>query len=145
MPRIAAGIHFAGPMANPGLRVALGPEVHTDLEFSLWFVDKGVDARGGVLPAPNYHLLQRPAQRTLFSEESKSVVGRYCLETGVCWRYDLTAQQQSQSHGSSKSVRGEDDLSINVLERLGIVVSAFVPGSTCADRPSAMEIVFCRE
>ena len=28
MPRIAAGDHFAGRMANPGRRVALGPEFH---------------------------------------------------------------------------------------------------------------------
>ena len=33
MPRIAAGDHFAGRMANPGRRVALGPEFHADLEF----------------------------------------------------------------------------------------------------------------
>ena len=33
MPRIAAGDHFAGRMANPGRRVALGPEFHADLGF----------------------------------------------------------------------------------------------------------------
>ena len=66
MPRIAASDHFAGRMANPGRRVALGPEFHADLEFWRWFVDKGVDARAGVLSTPMYHLLERPAQRTLF-------------------------------------------------------------------------------
>ena len=137
MPRIAAGDHFAGRMADPGRRVALGPEVHADLELWRWFVDKGVDARGGVLSAPMYHLLERPAQRTLFSDASKIAVGGYCLETGVYWRYDLTAQEQSRFCGSSKSVRGVDDLSINVLELLGMVVSAFVLVSSCADRPSA--------
>ena len=35
------------------------------------------------------------------------------------------------------SVRGVNDLSINVLEHLGMVVSAIVLVSSCADRPSA--------
>ena len=98
---------------------------------------KGIDARGGVLSAPMYHLLERPAQRTLFSDASKTAVGGYCLETGVYWRYDLTAQEPSRFCGSSKFVRGVDDLSINVLERLGMVVLAFILVSSCADRPSA--------
>ena len=96
MSRIAAGDHFAGRMANPGRRVARGPEVHADPEFWRWFVDKVVDARGGVLSASMYHLLERPAQRTLFSDSSKTAVRRHCLETGVDWRYDLTAQEQSR-------------------------------------------------
>ena len=119
MPRIAAGDHFAGRMANPGRRVALGPEVHADLEFWRWLVDKGVDARGGVLSVLMYHLLELPAQRTLFSNASRTDVGGYCLETGVNRRYGLTAHTQSRFCGSSKPVRGVDDLSITMLERLG--------------------------
>ena len=137
MPRIAAGDHFAGRMANPGRRVALGPEFHADLEFWPWFVDKGVHARGGVFSAPMYHLLEHPAQRTLFSGTSKTTVGGYCLETSVYWRYDLTAQEQLRFCGSSKPIRGVDDLSSNMLELLGMVVWAFVLVSSCADRPSA--------
>ena len=137
MPGIAAGDHFAGRMANPVRRVALGPEFHADLEFWRWFVDEVVDARDGVLSAPMYHLLERPARRTLFSDASKIAVRGYCLETGVYWRYDLTAQEQSRFCGSSTYVRGVDDLSVNVLERLGMVVSAFFLVSSCADRPSA--------
>ena len=75
MPRIAAGDHLAGRMANPGRRVALGPEFHADLEFWRWFVDKGADVRDGVLSAPMYHLQERPAQRTLFSDASIAAVG----------------------------------------------------------------------
>ena len=137
MPRIAAGDQFPGQMANPGRCVALGPEFHADLDFCRWFVDRGVDARGGVLSAPMYRfLLDRPAQHTWFLDASKTAVGGYFLETGVHWRYDLTAEEQSRFCGSSKSVRGVDDLSINVPGRLGMVVSAFVLVSSCADRPS---------
>ena len=80
-----------------------------------------------------FHSLERPTQRTLFSNASKTAVGGYCPETGVYWRYDLTAQEQSRFCGSSKSVRGVGDLSINVLELWGLVVSAFVLVSSCAD------------
>ena len=126
MPRMAAaGDLFAGCIANSGRRVALGPEFHADLEFWRWFVDKAVDARGGVFSALMYHFLERWAQRALCLDASKTAVGRFYPETGVYWRYDLTAQEQSRFSGSSKSVRGVDDSSINVLERLGMVVSAF--------------------
>ena len=144
MPRIAAGDHFAGRVANPGRRVALGPEVHADFEIWRWFVvDKGIDARGGVLSAMMHHLLERPAQRTLFSDASKTAVGEYCFETGVYWHYDLTAQDKLRFCGWIKSVRGVDDLSINVLERLGVVVSAFV--LVCRSTGKRRENVLCCE
>ena len=113
------------------------PSGPSSMGISRWFVDRGLDARGGVSSAPMCRLLERPAQRALFSDASNTAVGGYCIETGVCWRYNLTAQEQSRFCGSSKSVHGEDDLSNNVLEVLGMVVSAFVPVSSCADRPSA--------
>ena len=123
MPRISAGADFGFRTANPGRRLVLGPEFQGDLEFWRWFVEEGLDARGGTLSAPMYHLLERPSQRTLFSEASKTAVGGFCLETGVYWRYDLDAGERSRFCGSSKSVAGENDISINVLELLGMVVS----------------------
>ena len=87
--------------------------------------------------APMDHLLERPVQRTLFSDASTTAVVGYCLETGVYWRYNLTVQKPSRFCDSSKSVHGVDDLSINVLDLLGMVVSAFVLVCSCADRPSA--------
>ena len=138
MPRIAAGADFAGRMANPGRRLALGPEFHGDLEFWRWFVEEGLDARGGILSAPMYHLLERPPRRTLFSDASKTAVGGFCLETGVYWRYELDDGERSRFCGSSKSVADENDISINVLELLGMVVSAWVLVSACAERPSVM-------
>ena len=75
MPHIAAGVDFADQMASPGRRVALGPECHRDLEVWRWDVDESFDAIGGTLSAPMYHLLERPAQRTLLSDASKPAVG----------------------------------------------------------------------
>ena len=87
--------------------------------------------------APMNYLLERPAQCTLFSISSEIVVGGYCLETGVYWRYDLTPQEQSGFCGSRQSVHIVNDLYINVLELLGMIVSAFVCVSSSGDRPSA--------
>ena len=126
MPHIAAGVDFADQMASPGRRVALGPECHRDLEVWRWDVDESFDAIGGTLSAPMYHLLERPAQRTLFSDASKIAVGGLRLEAGAYWRYDLSAQEQSRFYRSNKSVKCKDDLSINVLEVLGMVVTAWV-------------------
>ena len=99
---------------------------------------EGLDARGGTLSAPMYHLLERPSKRTLFSDASKTAVGGFCLETGVYWRYDLDAGERSRFCGSSKSVAGENDISINVLELLGMVVDAWVLVYLCAERPAAL-------
>ena len=90
-----------------------------------------------------YHLLERPSQRTLFSDASNTAVGGFCLETGVYWRYDLDAGKRSRFCGSSKSVAGENDVSIDVLELLGMVVSAWVLASRCAERPAALGDYVC--
>ena len=80
-----------------------------------------------------YRLLERPARRTLFSDASKTAVGGFCLETGVYWGYELNDRERSRFCGSSGSVSFEDDLSINVLELLGMVVSAWVLVVLCAE------------
>ena len=138
MPRISAGADFGFRTANPGRRLVLGPEFQGDLEFWRWFVEEGLDARGGTFSAPMYHLLERPSQRTLFSDASKTAVGGFCLETGVYWRYYLDGAERSRFCGSSKSVAGENDISINVLELLGMVVSEWVLVSPCAEHPAAL-------
>ena len=95
------------------------------------------------MSAPRYHLLERPFQRTLFSDSSKPAVGGFCLETGVYWRYDLDAGERYRFCGSSKPVTGENDMSINVLELLGMDVSALVLVSPCAERPAALGDCVC--
>ena len=143
MPRIAAGVEYARRMANHGRRVALGPEFHGDLEFWRWFVSEGLVAVGGILSAPMYHLLERPAQRTLFSDASKNAIGVFCLEAGVYWRCDLSVEKQSRFWGSSRSVAGMDGISINVLELVGMTISAWVLVSSFAERPSATGDCVC--
>ena len=93
---------------------------------------------GGTLSAPMYHCLERPAQHILFSVARINAVGVFCLETGVYWRYDLSVEEQSRFCCSSRFVAGMNEISINVLELLGMVISAWVPVSSCSERPSAM-------
>ena len=136
-PRITAGADFACRSVNSEPRVVLGPEFHRDLEVWRSFVAEGLYARRGCVLAPMYHLLERPARRTVFSDASKAAIRGFCLETGIYWRYEPYPAEQSCFCGSSKTVEGVNDISINVLELLGMVVSARVLVSRCAERPSA--------
>ena len=135
-PGIAAGAGLARRTANPGRCAALGPEFHGELELWRWLVAEGLDVQGGTLSAPMFHLPERSARRTLFSGSSKTAIGGFCLETGVHWRYELDLAEQSRFCGSRKAVADENDNSIDILELLGIVVSAWVLASPCAECPS---------
>ena len=138
MPRIYSGADFGFHTANTGPRLVLGPEFQGDLQVWRWFVEERLDARGGTLSALMYHLPECRSQCTLFSDASKNAVGGFCIETGVYWRYDLDAGERSRFCGSSKSVAGGNDISINVLELLDMVVSAWVLIPPFAERPAAL-------
>ena len=62
------------------------------------------------------------SSRTLVSDASGTAVGGYCLETGAWWRFDLDRNAKSRL---SEHVKGHNDLSINVLELLGMVITAW--------------------
>ena len=44
------------------------------------------------------------------------------------WRYAFTVDEQARFSGSCQAVEDMDDISINVLELLGMVISAWVFG-----------------
>ena len=92
--------------------------------------------RGSTLSAPMYHLLERPARRTLVSGASETAIGGFCLKAGVHRRYNPDPAEQSRFYGWAKAVAGVNDIFINVLKRLGMVVSAWVLVSPCVERPS---------
>ena len=134
MPQSAAASETSP--TGRGRRVILGPEFHGDLEFWRWFATEGFESIGGCLSAPMFNLVSRPPQRTIFSDASKQAIGGFCLETGVYWRYDLTKDEQARFCGSSQAVKGMNDISINVLELLGMVISAWVLVVLCEDLPA---------
>lgn len=66
---------------------------------------------------------------TMFADASERPVGGYCAETGWYYRYDLSVGERScfvGSSKSSKSVDGVNDLSINILELLGMLLGAWL-------------------
>ena len=83
-------------MVNPGRRVALGPEFHEDPETWRWFVSEGLDALGGTLSAPMYHLLERPAQR-LFLDASKPLPGFFVSRLGFAGGTTLASKSSRVS------------------------------------------------
>lgn len=117
-------------------RVVLGPEFHGDLEFWRWLVEAGIDKRKACRVAPMYRMVARPPFRTLFSDASKNAVGGYCLEMGWYWRYTLSEEEQSRFCGSSKDLLSQDSISINALELLGMVISAYMLVVVCGERPA---------
>ena len=103
--------------------VRLGGEFHDDLSFWRLMVAKAMGTGGGsTLSAPLLSFYLQPHSRTLISDASGDAMGGFCLETGLWWRinFDEDTQNRLRSH-----VQGRDDLSINVLELLAMVVTAW--------------------
>ena len=92
-----------------------------------------MQARG--LFAPTYRLVAGPSCHTLTSDTSKHDVGGFCLETGQYWRYELSEEELACFCGSSKHLQSQDSISINALELLGMVMSAYMLVAVCGERP----------
>lgn len=117
---------FPSRVSNPNRRVVLGPMFHDDLEFWRWFEQRGLASLGGQLCAPMYNVVLRPPVMAVFADASKTAFGAYCVQTGCYFRRDLTCDERSRFVGASKSVSECADVSINVLELLGMVAAAWV-------------------
>ena len=59
-------------------------------------------------------------------------MGGYCLETGAWWRFDL---DQNAKPWLSEHVKAHNDLSINVLELLGMALTAWALVVGAGSRP----------
>lgn len=106
--------------------MVVGPPFHDELDFWRWLVGRGLALRGGYLCSPMYNIVLRPPTLSVFTDASKSALGGYCTQTGQYFRYDLSAEEQSRFVGSSTLVVGVNDISINVLELLGMFVGAWL-------------------
>ena len=121
MPPSAA---FPSGLGNLNRRVTLGPLFLDNLDFWRWFVDTRLAHRGGHFSSPMYNIVIRLPKLTMFTDASKSAVGGYCLLTGHLFRSELSAEEKFRFWGSSKYVTGFNNVSINVLELLGMLVRA---------------------
>ena len=111
-------------MRRPSRRTTLmlTPEFHSDVTFWRLLVGGALQNRMGALHAPLYSFFLQPPVRTLWSDASGDAMGGYCLESGAWWRMDF---DEGVRRRLRQRVCGRDDLSINVLELLGMVVTAW--------------------
>ena len=111
--------------------VRLDAEFHADVEF--WRLLLGGRLSSGArLYSPLYSFVLQPHSRTLFSDASGKALGGFRLETGQWWRWDLDTNAQSRVR---EQVNSFTDLSINVLELLAMVVTAYVMIVLSGDEP----------
>ena len=114
--------------------VYLTEEFMADVEWWRWCLTEGLAGRGEELAAPFFRFVKQPHKRTWFSDASFEAVGGLCLETGVYWRYNLTGEERARTVRSRRREH-VNRLSINVLELLGMVMTAFVMIVIRKDRP----------
>lgn len=126
---------FTSGAPDPNKRLVLGTMFHDELDFWRWFVNRGLTSRGGFLCSPMFHVVSRPPDLCIFTDASPRAVGGYCQQTGHVFRYDLSDAEQSRFIGSSKHVKGVNDISINVLELLGMFMGAWLLAGQQRDVP----------
>ena len=73
------------------------------------------------LEAPLFCCFSQPPSRILISDASGDGMGGFCLESGRWWRIDFMEDIRARLR---KRVCSRDDLSMNVFELLGMVVTA---------------------
>ena len=130
------GLHDSGGSKNQNRKVDLGREFHADLLFWKWAIDHELLQEGEALSAPCYTAIKRPAKRHYLSDASFEAVGGFCVERMVFWRYDLPKELTAEL--KRKAARRETcTITINLLELLGMVVTAWVMLELVGDRADA--------
>ena len=69
--------------------------------------------------------MKPPAKRHYLSDASVEAVGGYCVEINGCWRYDLP-ERMTADLKRKVDRREASSITINLLEVLGVVVTAWV-------------------
>lgn len=108
-----------------GTVVLLGQEFHADLEWWKWALCEQYLVDGVSLYSPFFNHTQWVPERHWFSDATLSAVGGFCAETGVWWRYDLTAEEKSRSVVGGRCAM-HNAISINLLELLAMVMTAYM-------------------
>ena len=104
-----------------------GPELRADVSFRRLLVEGGLGSVAGRLSAPLCRSFMQPPAFTLWSDASGDAMGGYFLGTvpgaDVWWRVEYKAGIRARLR---EKVSGWNDLSINVLELLGMAVTAWI-------------------
>ena len=115
--------------------VELSGEFHADLGWWKWPVCQRNILEGVSLYASFYEHIEWPPVRHCLSDATPNAIGGFCWELRIWWRYDLSVDEQQRS--SARTTRASHNkLSINRLELLAMVVTAYVMVVVKEDRPS---------
>ena len=114
--------------------VDLGWEFHNDIAFLNWAIDEQLVRKEESLCAPIYdHIMRAPARR-YYSDASFTAIGGFCPELKVYWRYSL-AEALTLELKKQSVTKQADSITIDLLELIGMMMSAFVMQVTKNDRP----------
>lgn len=105
--------------------MGMGDETHRDLQFWKWLV-KFDNGSGQLLKVHVGNVVKRRPDRIWTSDASYEAIGGFCSTTGVWWRYDLNAEQALKLNKSKKAIDGDGSIHINLLELLGMIMTAWV-------------------
>ena len=96
---------------------------HDDIAFWNLILDMATGPDGITrLESPLFCRFLQPPSRILVSDASGDAMGGYCLESGKWWRLDFSEDVRTRLR---TKVQARDDLSVNVFELLGMVVTAW--------------------
>ena len=129
------GLHKSATTKERTRRVVdLGWEFHNDIAFWKWAIDQQLVRKGESLCAPIYdHIMRAPARR-YYSDASFTAIGGFCPELKVYWRYAL-AEALTLEFKKQPVRKQAGSITINLLELIGMMLSAFVMQITENDRP----------
>ena len=90
----------------------------------------------GVAERPVFHRDQAPSRKYSLSDASFDAIGGFCRKLIIYWRYDLPLALSAEL--KRKAARRETcSVTINLLELVGMVLTAWVTHELVGDRPES--------
>jgi hypothetical protein len=123
----------------PTQEIIVGVEAMRDIGMWTWLVEeggKGEEGKEWVMKAPIAFHVEVPHTRELLSDASHTAIAGYDPSLKIWWRYDLTENQIARLiHGKVGQVKDPDGLHVNLLELVGMVVTAWITVIELGERP----------
>ena len=112
----------------------LGREFHGGLLFEKCAKDHELLQEGEALSTPCYTMIKRPAKRHYLSDARFEAVEGFCVQKTVFWRYNLPTGLTAELERKA-NLQETCTIAINLLEVLGMIVTAWVMLELVGDRP----------
>ena len=114
--------------------VHMSPEFHHDLDWWKQAVDFNILERGLSLYSPVFPHVSRPVVRHWMPDASTQAIGGYCPDISTWWRYVLSPDEVARTLAVWQGPRN-NAIDINLLELLGMVMTAWTISVTVGDWP----------